>query len=463
MLHGMTPAQKIRLGFDLFLAKARDKHEERFLYDRSSWKGTNKKVRIFCGLHGWFEQVADDHWKHSGCEACARWEMSQRKKRRGWAKFFAAVQLKYGSRFEYDKRSWIHSGEKIRIHCILHGWFSQIAYDHLRLQGCRHCSSNKAPRRLDLKEVICRFRKTHGNRYGYSKVVYKGMGKKVVIICQKHGDFRQTPQEHAGGGGCQKCSGRHRWTTSEFIERATAKHAGRYAYERAEYKSALTPITVTCSVHGDFQTQPARHVLQGHGCPSCNPVRLRTQSEFLTSARARFGDRYDYSKAVYVNAVTPMSIGCPVHGVFQQSPTYHLNSAIGCQKCTVNVSIKETAWLDHLHLPDTTRRQAKIQLDGRLRSVDAWDPETKTVYEFWGDWWHGHPSRFAPNDVHPRAKVAYKTLYRQTQEKRRAIAAAGYRLVEIWEHEYDAQVMAGTLPPPPSRRHAPRLPRRRNA
>lgn len=46
----------------------------------------------------------------------------------------------------------------------------------------------------------------HAGKYDYSKVVYTKATEKVVIICPKHGDFMQTPQNHLRGQGCPKCA-----------------------------------------------------------------------------------------------------------------------------------------------------------------------------------------------------------------------------------------------------------------
>jgi hypothetical protein len=58
-------------------------------------------------------------------------------------------------------------------------------------------------------EFIEQAKKTHGKRFGYDKVDYQGYHIKVIITCQVHGDIEQTPSNHLGGKGCQKC-GRER-------------------------------------------------------------------------------------------------------------------------------------------------------------------------------------------------------------------------------------------------------------
>lgn len=449
---------RIRLGFDIFLASAREKHGDRFLYDRSSWKNTQEKVRIYCGAHGWFSQQPYDHLRKSGCEACARQEMMRRKSQASLKKFLDKAAATHGGRYQYDPSSWRGHHSKVKIACPEHGWFEQIPRDHLRLSGCSKCGAiaRGLDSRLSKRDVVSRFIAVHGDRYSYDNMVYEKTLVKVEIVCRQHGSFFQSVGEHLSGHGCQKCSKRHRWTTQEFIENSKSVHGDKFLYDRTQYTGALNKVIITCREHGDFHTQAARHVQRKDGCPQCNPVRLKTQDKFISECVSRFGDYYDYSLVEYINSSTPVKIMCRTHGVFEQPPSWHLNSAIGCPHCTHTVSIKETAWLDSLNLPKSAKRQARILLDGKRRSVDAFDPKSNTVYEFWGDWWHGHPSRFAPADIHPRAKVSYGELYAKTQAKRRAIRRAGYTLVEIWEHDYDEQVMARQCPPPPHRRHAPR-------
>lgn len=56
------------------------------------------------------------------------------------------------------------------------------------------------------EEFIISAIKIHGNKYNYSKVNYLGNKIKVTIICDKHGEFLQTPNDHIGNHGCRKCS-----------------------------------------------------------------------------------------------------------------------------------------------------------------------------------------------------------------------------------------------------------------
>lgn len=60
--------------------------------------------------------------------------------------------------------------------------------------------------KLNTKVFIEKAHRAHGEGlYDYSKVTYLRSSLKVIITCQKHGDFEITPNNHLKGRGCPKC------------------------------------------------------------------------------------------------------------------------------------------------------------------------------------------------------------------------------------------------------------------
>jgi len=51
-------------------------------------------------------------------------------------------------------------------------------------------------------------------------------------------------------------------------------------------------------------------------------VRL-TQDEFINKSKLIHDDKYNYSKVIYKNTNTPVTIICPIHGEFEQIPKSH--------------------------------------------------------------------------------------------------------------------------------------------
>jgi hypothetical protein len=58
----------------------------------------------------------------------------------------------------------------------------------------------------------------------------------------------------------------------------------------------------------------------------------KTTAEFIKEAKAIHGDRYDYSKVVYVTHHFHVQIICSEHGEFWQRPHSH-RRGLGCQRC----------------------------------------------------------------------------------------------------------------------------------
>lgn len=77
---------------------------------------------------------------------------------------------------------------------------------------------------------------------------------------------------------------------------------------------------------------PMKH-LSGHGCPKCSRTFTSTE-DFVNKAKLIHGNKYDYSKTLFTNANTPVTIICPEHGEFKQLPYVHAIMGSGCQKCS---------------------------------------------------------------------------------------------------------------------------------
>lgn len=56
-------------------------------------------------------------------------------------------------------------------------------------------------------------------------------------------------------------------------------------------------------------------------------------NEFIFKAQKTHGNKYDYSKVKYTNTNTKVTIVCPIHGEFKQTPKSHLVLKSGCFKC----------------------------------------------------------------------------------------------------------------------------------
>lgn len=277
----------------------------------------------------------------------------------------------------------------------------------------------------------------HNNKYSYPQTYVKD-NVKILIKCPIHELFEQKGGSHLRGHGCSKCADDFRASVfkrsyEEFKEKAIIKHKNKYIY-LGEYKNARTCILIKCPVHGNFMQTPDKH-LQGNGCPKCAGKTRKTKEEFINESMIVHNDKYSYP-GKYVNARTDIEIKCIKHGIFLQNPDAHLNGS-GCPSCSSNTSKPEMRWLDSLNIPnDNVHRHCRLYIGNSYIKPDGFDSKTNTIYEFYGDYYHGNPRIHNSELINHKNNKTFGELYKKTLEREELIRRAGYKLVTIWENDW---------------------------
>lgn len=256
-------------------------------------------------------------------------------------------KLKNSHDFDYSKVVYKAMSIPVTVICPIHNDIMLTPSQLLRNVGCPKCTNDKLTQlRTNKESFIKESNEVHQCKYDYSGVDYKGVTTKVKIICPIHGEFWQAPRIHLKGCGCPKCGFERqndatRLTTEEFIIRANKIQGNKYDYSKVEYVDYNTKVCIICPEHGEFYQTPNKHLL-GQGCPKCGNTKKLSLTEFIERSRKIHGNKYDYSKARYVNNGTKVCIICPIHGEFWQTPHNHLIGR-GCNKCKNNkISVSET-------------------------------------------------------------------------------------------------------------------------
>lgn len=97
------------------------------------------------------------------------------------------------------------------------------------------------------------------------------------------------------------------------------------------------------------------------------------------------------------------------------------------------VSKIEIEWLNSLGIPNDSKHRQVVLGESR---VDGFKPETNTVYEFLGDYWHGNPNIFNPNEINKHNDFTMGELYLETLDRFNKLKSLGYNIVYIWESQY---------------------------
>ena len=179
-------------------------------------------------------------------------------------------------------------------------------------------------------------------RRPYEKIYFTNKDKTIwyvttfgEFIISKRSPKEYFPEEHKSFNN-----------TKEFIEASKKLHGNSFGYELVNYISDDLPIKLVCNRCGKvFIDCPKGNLNKKYKrihscCPACvweltaEDRRKDKFSEFLFKAQEKFGDKFDYSKANYINGHTKILIYCKTCGKwFEQTPVDHLNSIYGCFSC----------------------------------------------------------------------------------------------------------------------------------
>lgn len=202
-------------------------------------------------------------------------------------------------------------------------------------------------RKKTTEEFIREAKKVHGDKYDYSKTLYEKTHQKVVIICQKHGDFLQTPANHLRNQGCDKCADtkngfRQRKSTEQFIKEAKEIFGDEYLYNKTNYITNHNEVIITCQIHGDFLKKPLKHLSSKQGCPICGNKKGREKRKvsldvFLSRVEKKFGSKFEFpniqSQYNGSNSDDKITIVCKACKVEYNQAPYIFMRSNGCVNC----------------------------------------------------------------------------------------------------------------------------------
>ena len=193
------------------------------------------------------------------------------------------------------------------------------------------------PAKRTHSQFLLEARNVWGDKWDYSNTVYVGSGKSIEISCNQHGTTcTQRASSHLKGEVPCPQCRGVVKDSSSFVRAAKEVWGDRWDYSCSEYITSRISITINCPNHGTYRQSPAYHLQGKVGCKKCSGQQI-TPEEFIGKSREVWGDRWDYSPTVYHNWATPVILRCPEHGEFQQSASSHLRGSVGCSPCSGRV------------------------------------------------------------------------------------------------------------------------------
>lgn len=115
--------------------------------------------------------------------------------------------------------------------------------------------------------ALNRLKEIHQDKYSYPNFNYINAKTKFEILCNTTGNtFYRSYDSHKKTKN--NTYFKNIFTTERFVEKASKIHNGKYTYKKSIYKNAKTKLIITCLDHGDFKQVPNNH-LSGQGCQKC--------------------------------------------------------------------------------------------------------------------------------------------------------------------------------------------------
>ena len=125
----------------------------------------------------------------------------------------------------------------------------------------------------------------------------------------------------------------------QFLQNAREKFNDNYDYSEVVYTRGDVKVPITCKLHEErFLQTPANHLYGFAGCSVCAKLKTRkalghTKDDFVKACHKIHSNKYDYSKVIYENWESMITIGCPYHGDFIQQANSH-KQGTGCPTCS---------------------------------------------------------------------------------------------------------------------------------
>ena len=167
----------------------------------------------------------------------------------------------------------------------------------------------------------------------------------------------------------------------------------------------------------------------GRNCLKCIGYERWNTERFMTIAAQIHGGKYDYSMVTTEHIQTGRSefpIRCNNCGnVWWTTVQIHITVGCGCRRCSFSkgYSKGQIEWIDTLMKTHNTIIQYALSPGGEhcipgIGKVDGYHAESNTIFEYHGDFWHGNPKKFPPNEVNPISSISYGEIIQKDNGKR---------------------------------------------
>ncbi len=371
--------------------------------------------------------------------------------------FIERANIVHNNKFDYSNSTYISAHSKISIICPIHGEFFQVAYSHLKGHGCKACSEYHR-QQTNLKkygghpmqhELVKKKRKqTNIIRYGVEHTLQNDTIKKKQ---------EQTMLERynvINPSQCPTCVDKKQQTnldnfgvnnpfkSNDIKLKIQQTNLDRYGGHPTKSNSVKQKKKQT-----NLDRYGVEHVSQ-------SPV---IQRKMVTTTINRYGvEYYGYIKILNCLSLLEDRDWLFNQYIIEDKSAIQIADELNISDTTIgrylrkhNIQIKQNyqqshlaiKWLDLIMESEGIFIQhasniGEYQIPGTRYKADGYCKETHTIYEFYGDYWHGNPEIYDSDLINESVGCTMSALYQNTIKREQQLIKLGYTLVVMWENKW---------------------------
>lgn len=285
---------------------------------------------------------------------------------------------------------------------------------------------------------------------------------KVWWICSEGHEWETKIPNRVNGSGCPYCHGSANKVTPEtsfaayFPEIAKEWHPTKNEKGPHEYRpKSNVRVWWMCQNGHEWETKIAsRTTKEVTKCPWCSGKgdgKKVLLEKSLLHLYPDIAEEWDKDKNGQGPEYYSPGSNISVHWQCRNNPDHRWKAKIynrvgrqsKCPFCSTKKGYSDEciSWLHAIEEHDKITIRHALSPEGEyyipgIGKVDGYCEATGVVYEFHGDYWHGNPKKYHPDEINEVSGFSFGDLYQQTLERDEKIIRAGYRLVTIWQSEW---------------------------
>lgn len=293
---------------------------------------------------------------------------------------------------------------------------------------------------------------------------YIGTHQKIKVECENHHQWDATIKYIIKGHWCPICSrkevGNNNVKDSSLFLLKLVDRNKKYSDKKvfikdiSEYKGMTKKMTWICEEGHEWKSAPKTIINIGTYCPECQKIDNVNRHTYshknvlssIVDRNNKFPNKkvYLHLSEIYKHNKIKLLFVCDKGHTWKTKIGDVILKGSGCPICANSgFSYKAIDWMEFIEriegisIQHIKNSEDEFRIPGTKYKVDGYCKETNTVYEFYGDYWHGNPETTVSTEINKTTKMSFEELYKKTLRRENNIKKAGYNVVAIWESEWE--------------------------